>query len=127
MNWKPYWLIGAAFALCAMLALWQIDNLRGKLKLERSEHAKTQSALADAIEKGNGWKAAYEETYRAAEAHRQATQACLEREVEARAAEQERKAILQAAQPRPRTETENKQVVDDETRKRTADRLNRPL
>ncbi|CAK7024825.1 MAG: hypothetical protein DELT_02537 [Desulfovibrio sp.] len=123
MNWKHYTVIG----LLIVLALWRIDNVQGKLKLERSEHQNTKDALADAIEKGNGWKAAYEEARSAAEAHREATQACLDREAEARAASQERKAILQAAQPRPRAETERTQVVDDETRKRTADRLNRPL
>lgn len=123
MNWKHYAVIG----LLVLLALWRIDNLHGKLALERSEHQNTKDALAEAVKEGNGWKAAYEEAYRAVETHRQATRACLDREAEARAAEQERKAILQAAQPRPRTETENKQVVDDETRKRTADRLNRPL
>lgn len=127
MNWKHYALAGAAFALLAALALWRIDNLHDKLKLERSEHGKTQAALADAIEKGNGWKAAYEEAYRNAESQRQAAQACLEREAEAEKARQEREAILQAAQPRLRTEAEKQQVVDDETRIRAAGRLNRPL
>lgn len=123
MNWKHY----AVFVLLMVLALWKIDRLRSDLKLERSNHQNTKDALADAVEKGNGWKAAYEEAYRAAETHRQETQACLGREAEARAASQERKSILQAAQPRPRPETEKTQVVDDETRKRVADRLNRPL
>ena len=114
-------------ALIAVLALWRCSVLQGKYELEQSKHQNTKDALADAIEKGNGWKAAYEEAYTTAEDHRQATQACLEREVEERAASQERKAILQAAQPRPRTETEQTQVIDNETRKRVAARLNRPL
>lgn len=123
MNWKHYAVIG----LLVVLALWRIDNLHGKLKLERSEHQTTKDALAEAVEKGNGWKVAYETAIRAAEANGKAAQACLDREVEARAASEERKAILQAAPPRPRTETEKSQVVGNETRNRTADRLNRPL
>lgn len=123
MNWKHYAVVG----LLVLLALWRIDNLQGKLKLERSEHQTTKEALAVAVEKGNGWKAAYETANGRAEANREAAQACLDREVEARAASEEREAILQASPLRARTETEQTQVVGNETRKRTADRLNRPL
>ena len=126
MNWKPYALF-AGIVAALLLAFWRIDNVQGKLRLEQAEHNQTKTALADAIEKGNGWKAAYEEAQGAATAQREATQACLDREVEARTAQEARNAILQAAQPRPRTATEQTQVVDDETRKRSADRLNRPL
>lgn len=126
MNWKLYAVIGG-LAVALLLAFWRIDNVQGKLQLEQAEHNQTKVALADAIEKGNGWKAAYEEALTAATAQREATQACLDREAEARTAQEARNAILQAAQPRPRTEAEQKQVVDDETRKRSADRLNRPL
>lgn len=126
MNWKLYVLI-AGLVAALLLAFWRIDNVQGKLRLEQTEHKQTKVALADAIEKGNGWKVAYEEARGAATAQREATQACLDREVEARTAQEARNAILQAAQPRPRTEAEQKQVVDNETRKRSADRLNRPL
>lgn len=123
MNWKHY----AIFGFLALLALWRIDGLKSDLKLERSEHQNTQDARDEAVRRGNEWKAAYEEARAAAEANGAAAQACLDREVEARAASQEREEILQASPPRPRTETEQAQVVGNETRKRSADRLNRPL
>lgn len=126
MNGKLYVLL-AGLAVLLLLSLWRIDNVQGKLRLEQTEHNQTKVALADAIEKGNGWKAAYHEALSAAEAHKEATEACLNREVEAREAAEERSTILQAAQPRTRTDNEQKQVVDDATRKRSADRLNRPL
>lgn len=123
MNWKPY----AACALLVTLLFWRIDHWKNKYKQEVSEHKLTTVALDDAVEKGNGWKKAYEQTLAASEGYREAGQACLDREEEARAALQERKDILQAAPPRERTQTEKEQVVGDETRIRAADRLNRPL
>ena len=123
MNWKHI----AVFVVLALLALWRIDNLKGQLKQERTEHSQTQKDLADAISKGNGWKTAYNEAIRTANAQSEATQACLDREMEAAQNQQERKAVLQGAQPRQRTEQEKTEVVDDDTRKRFALRFNRPL
>lgn len=125
MSWKTVLLIIPTIAFMVLLLLYA--SLEKKLIKEEASHEKTQTALNNAVAKGNGWKIAYEEANATAEAHRKATQACFDREVEARVAEQERDAILQAAQPRPRTETEQEQVVDDETRKSCANRLNRPL
>jgi hypothetical protein len=124
-NWIPYALI-AVLALALLGALWRADHLSGALDLEKSNHKATQEALAREVEKGAGWKAAYEKALFAADAHRAATQACLDRAVAEAAAREERAAILQAAPPRSRTEQERQQVVNDETRKRAADRLNRP-
>ena len=120
-----YWTIIAVLALALLGAIWRADHLSGALALEQSNHKATQEALAGAVEKGKGWMAAYEEALDAADAHRAATQACFDREVAARTAEEERREILQTAQSRPRTDTERQQVVNDETRKRAADRLNR--
>ena len=120
-----YWTIIAVLALALLGALWRMDHLSGALALEESNHKATQEALAGAVEKGKGWMAAYEEALIAAEAQRAATQACLDRAVAAEAAREERAEILQTAQPRPRTDTERQQVVNDATRKRAADRLNR--
>ena len=113
--------------LIALLALWRCSVLQGKYELEQSKHQKTQNALAEAVEKGNGWKAAYEEANGKAAAIGLTAQACLKREAAANEAVQERREILQAAQPRPRTATEQTQVVGNETRNRVALRLNRPL
>lgn len=125
MNWKML-LQAAPFIAIAVLG-WRLDAVQDKLTLEQSDHKETRTALDGAIEKGNGWMAAYHEALDTAQAHKKATQACLDRAVEARAAAEERSTIVQAAQPRPRTDNEQKQVVDDATRKRSADRLNRPL
>lgn len=116
-----------ALSLLLLLALWRIDNVQGSLKLEKANHKHTQESLATAIAAGKQWEAAYNEALSSAAAQGQATQACLEREAQAHEAQEERDAILQAAQPRPRTTTEQKQVVDDETRANIANRLNRPL
>jgi hypothetical protein len=124
-NWIYYAVI-AVLALALLGAIWRMDHLSGALALEKSEHKATQEALAREVEKGMGWKTAYENALERAAAQGQATQACLDREVAAAAAREERAAILQAAQPRLRTEQERQQVVNDETRKRAADRLNRP-
>ncbi|MDR2055646.1 MAG: hypothetical protein LBQ10_07250 [Desulfovibrio sp.] len=120
MNWG-YVAAAAVFGL----SLWGIDHLNGKLDLEKAAHRQTKTELAEALEKGMGWKAAYEEALVAADAHRTATRACLDRVAADAAAREERAEILQAAQPRPRTEQERQQVVNDETRQRAADRLNR--
>lgn len=118
--------VGLALAVALAAALWRADNLGGKLDKERAEHKATQEALVREVEKGAGWIDAYNEAFASAEAHRQATAACIERAAAAETARQEREAILQAAPPGPRTEAEKQQVVTDDTRKRAADRLNRP-
>lgn len=124
---KLMWIAGGILVLSLAAALWRVENLSGKLDTERAEHKTTKEALADEVTKSMGWKAAHEESLRAAEAHREATQTCLERAVEVETARKEREALLQAAPPRPRTEAEKQQVVNDATRARAADRLNRPF
>ena len=122
MNWKYF-----AVALVAVLLLWKIDSLGDDLEQEKQAHEATRVTLRQAVEDGEGWKAAYEKALEAAEAHKETAAACMERELQARRDRQEREAILQPAKPRQRTEQEQQQVIDDETRKRAADRLNRPL
>lgn len=118
-------IVGLVLGLLLAAALWRADHLSGKLDAERAEHKATQAALAEEVAKGMGWKTAYEESVKNAEAHQQAMQACLDRAVAAEKARKERETILQAAPPRSRTEEEKQQVVNDETRARAADRLNR--
>lgn len=122
MNWKYF-----AAALVYLLLMWRIDSLGDDLELEKKAHESTRAELHQAQEDGLGWKAAYEKARDAAQAHKDTAAACMERELQARQDRQEREAILQPARPRPRTEQEQRQVIDDETRKRAADRLNRPL
>lgn len=119
-NWRY-----VAIVLFCIFVWWKISSLQNQLSLEQSKHKNTQTALADAVQKGKGWQLSYETMRTAAEANGQAIQACLDREVLAQKAMQEREIILLADTPRERTETDKKQVVHDATRKRVADRLNR--
>lgn len=87
---------------------------------ERAAHAVTRQERDD-------WKARANAATTRAEGLADTARACLAREAQAQADAAERAAIMDAARPRPRTETEKARVVDDETRKRITDRLNRPL
>lgn len=98
-----------ALALCGAL-LWQdVTSERLKSAEQERDHWKSQ-ALAARM---------------GAEALAENARRCLAREAQAQADAAERAAIMDAARPRPRTETEKVKVVDDETRKRTVARLNR--
>ena len=61
------------------------------------------------------------------EAQTDAAAACLAREAQTARDAAERKDIVEKAKPRPRTKKEQDEVVDDETRGRAVERLNRPL
>lgn len=118
-------------SLCATLAVggfaWRLSVVNGKLALEQSNHSRTKDALILAIEERDEWITAFALMENAAQAQQSASAACLDREARALAAQAERTGIMQAVKPRQQTQAEKQQVVDDETRKRVADRLNRPL
>lgn len=90
----------------------------GQLEAERLNHVATAKERDE-------WKAAAEAYQKNAEAQAENARTCLDREAKAARDATERAAIMKQAKPRPRPEQE--QVVDDETRTRVADRLNRPL
>lgn len=108
------------FALAAVIQYFAARALESSLAAEKAAHAVTR-------QERDNWKAQAEAALDRAEALADTARACLTREAQARADAAERAAIMEAAQPRPRTEAETAKVVDDETRKRVADRLNRPL
>jgi hypothetical protein len=124
VTWQGWTVIGLSAAL--LIGSIKTVDLSGKLALEQSAHKTTQEALTRETEKALQWMAVYEDMQERALAQAAATQACLDREATARKAQEERRKILQAAQPRARTAAEQKQVVNDEARKSAADRLNRP-
>ncbi len=123
MNWKIY----GVFFVALMLSLWRISSLGGALALEESEHKTTKQALAKAIKKGKGWEAAYGKSIEAIETTNISLQSCFEREADALKDSRDRQAILDSSKPQERTQAETRQVVDDETRRRAIDRLNRPF
>jgi hypothetical protein len=124
VTWQGWTVIGLGAAL--LVGSIKTVDLSGKLALEQSAHKQTQEALTRETEKALQWMVVYEDMQERALAQAAATQTCLDREAAARKAQEERRKILQAAQPRARTAAEQKQVVNDETRKSAADRLNRP-
>ena len=121
MNWMAFYI--AAAIVAALVAAIGIQTHR--LKAEQASHALTRKELAEAVERGAGWKRLYETAQASAQAQQEAVQECLDREVLAARAREERADILRNARARPRTEAEKHEVVDNETRRAAADRLNR--
>ena len=110
--------IGTVFALVAVS--YSLLLTKGALDTERLHHAAT------ALERDQ-WKTAAEAYRKDAEAQAENARLCLDREAKNTREEAERAAIMQQARPRARTVEEKAMVVDDETRRRAVERLNRPL
>lgn len=117
---------GAALAVAVSLLIGCI-YLSGRLDAERADHAVTRLERDNAIKEGLGWKAVTGAANLQRDGLRETLNECLDREREARADAAERAAIMGRATPRERTEAEKKGVVDDATRTKAMDRLNRPL
>lgn len=109
--------IGTVFALVAVS--YSLLLTKGALDTERLHHAAT--ALEDQ------WKTAAEAYRKDAEAQAENARLCLDRETKAARDAAERTSIVKQARPRARTVEEKAKVVDDETRRRAVERLNRPL
>lgn len=133
---KKTWLVAGLTALLLACLAWahvqglRLDAVRAdterKIQAEQIAHNSTRSELAKAKAEAARW-ADVATLARAATTTMQATaQAAMAREAQGRADATARKQILSEAKPRPRTDDETKEVVDDVTRYRAADRLNRP-
>lgn len=112
-------LLCAALVGCAVL-WWRMAIMADKnelltLELQQAEFERDAS------------KAQAEIFWGEIEAQTDAAAACLARESQAAKDAVERKGILEKVKPRPRTTKEQEEVVDDETRGRAVERLNRPL
>ena len=110
--------MGTILALVAVSAAFLIA--RDELDAERLSHATT-------AQERDQWKATAEEYRKNAEAQAENARQCLDRETKATRDAAERAAIVKRAKPRARTTEEKDKVVDDETRRRAVERLNRPL
>ncbi len=112
-------LLLAGACLCAFL-YWRMSALNG-------EKALLEAELEQARLECQAWKVTAEayRTELAAQADNAAR--CLAREAQASRDAAERKNILKQAKPRARTAQEKMEVVDEETRSRAVERLNRPL
>lgn len=112
------WLLAAALLFSGLLG--RLAWVNRELEAERAAHAST-------ARERERWEAAAEAYRKDAEAQAENARLCLEREANATRDAVERAAIMQQARPRARSTEEKDKVVDDETRRRAVERLNRPL
>lgn len=126
------WITVALVAFAAMIALlWarreqiQKAELSYQLLAEESRHSVTRTELAAARVEAAALRAILERVEQAQAALQSSLAAALERERQASSAAAARKEILDNIRTRPRPSTE--EVVDDATRGRVVDRLNRDL
>mgnify|MGYP001661489579 FL=1 len=113
-------LIGMGTVFALVTVFFALMDTMGQLDVERLNHAAT-------AQERDQWKAAAEEYRKNAEAQENNARQCLDREAKATRDAAERAAIVKRAKPRARTTEEKDKVVDDETRRRAVERLNRPL
>lgn len=114
------------FAIAVTLAVLGFRSLRSELEAERAAHAATARSLSTALEANARWKRAGEVLEGQLAAQSGVAEACLKREAQAARAAKEREAILREARIEVEAATPQTGVVDHETRRRIADRLNRP-
>lgn len=123
----PLRLIAACvFAVAVALTVLGFRSLRSELEAERAAHAATARSLSTALEANARWKRAGEVLEGQLAAQSGVAEACLKREAQAARAAKEREAILREARTEVEAATPQTGVVDNETRRRIADRLNRP-
>lgn len=123
----PLRLIAACvFAVAVALTVLGFRSLRSELEAERAAHAATARGLSTALEANARWKRAGEVLEGQLAAQSGVAEACLKREAQAARGAKEREAILREARTEVEAATPQTGVVDHETRRRIADRLNRP-
>ena len=110
-----------------VLLLFAIVILGGLAVLEKSKNKNLTLQLEQAQAESRHFAAVAQSRQLTIGIMQNATAACVEREAQALVDLQEREAITNKAQVRPRTQEESKEVIDDATRKAVINRLNRPL
>lgn len=127
---KPRLLALAVVAVALLVALAAVGVrcalVQAELRTEQATHATTREQLAAAVTEGNRWAAVARQANATADAQAEYTAACIEREQKTATDAAARAAILSTVKPRPRTDAERQEVVDDATRMAAADHLNRP-
>ena len=112
-------------ALCWLVAALLFSGLLGRLAWVNRELEAERAAHAATARERERWEAAAEAYRKDAEAQAENARQCLGREAKAAWDAAEREGIMRQAKPRARTAEEK--VVDDETRRRAVERLNRNL
>jgi len=139
LSWlwgKKTWLVAGLSALLLASFAWgyvqglRLDAVRADarrmIQTEQLAHNATRSELAAARAEAARWADVAALARAATASVRITAQAALDREAQAQVNTLARKQILSVAKPRIRTATETMEVVDNATRLRAADRLNRP-
>lgn len=111
-------LLCMSFAFAAVVQYFAAQALERSLEAEQTAHEAT-------AQERDHWRAAAEACQVEAKAQAENARQCLGREVKAARDAAEREGIMRQAKPRARTAEEK--VVDDETRRRAVERLNRGL
>ena len=121
-------LIGVyAFAIAVTLVVLGFRSLQSELEAERAAHTATARSLSTALEANARWNRTRETLEGQLAAQSGVAEACLKREAPAARGAKEREAILREARIEVEAAaTPQTGVVDHETRRRIADRLNRP-
>lgn len=134
---KKNWILaGLAVALLAALAWGYAQGLRldavradaaRQITAEQAAHNATRAELTTARQEIDALSLALAYAHNSTAAVQGSLRDALAREAEAMSAAVARKQILDQVRTRTRTEAEKLEVVDDDTRHRVADRINRPL
>lgn len=95
-------------------------------KLQEKEIELLRAELASARADAAHWKAAADAQKRSAQTQAELAAACVRREFRAREEEAAVAAVMSGAEPRERAPEDVRLGVDDATRRRAADLLNRP-
>lgn len=123
--WRGVLLCAALVATVAVLAA-RCDYLGNMLDLREKLYAASVARETELRDKLSEAARALELANGATSALSELAEACMEREAEARADFAARTAIMTNVKPRPRTDAEAQEIVDDATRHAAAARLNRP-
>lgn len=113
-------LLGMGTVIALVAVSFALVLAKSALDAERLRHAAT-------AQERDRWRTAAEAYRKDAEAQAENARQCLGREAKAARDAAERADILRDARPRARTAEEKNKVVDDATRRRAVERLNRPL
>lgn len=121
----------APYVIVALLLLLFVGGVVAKkqdVRLQKAlaANALLQKDLSAARDDAAGWKKTAEAKDRAATAQGELADACLKREAQAQADRDSIADIMASAKPQPITSEQAKQGVDDATRTRAVDMLNRP-
>lgn len=121
---------GGLVLLCligAGVQTWRLDKAQGSIAAQAKDIDRINGQLADAQDDAARWQATAKAHSVSSEAQADLAAACIKREEQARSDAAELASILSAVKSETITPEQARKGVDDATRQRIADMLNRPL